>query len=69
MSNKLKVQRLQDTLLVGYARENPYKPPVLIIGRERMNKSVEIINAFEGKDAEELYNRLTTKIKKEDADG
>lgn len=33
---------------------------VLIVGQKRMNGSVEIVNAFQGKDAEELYEKLST---------
>ena len=32
--------------------------PILIVGRKRLNRSVEIINAFHGCEAVELYNRL-----------
>ena len=56
MSNKLKVQRLDDGLIVGYRRT-------------RMNDTTVIINAFEGKEAEELYKKLTTVEKKDDANG
>ena len=31
---------------------------VLIVGRKRPNQSVDIINAFQGKEAEELYKKL-----------
>ena len=31
---------------------------VLIVGRKRPNQSVEIINAFQGEEAEELYKKL-----------
>ena len=34
---------------------------MLIVGRKRMNQSVEIINAFQDEEAKELYKRLTTK--------
>ena len=33
---------------------------ILIVGRKRPNQSVEIINAFQGEDAIELYKLLTT---------
>ncbi len=33
---------------------------ILIVGRKRQNQSVEIINAFQGEDAIELYKLLTT---------
>lgn len=38
---------------------------VLIVGRKRPNESVEIINAFQGAEAMELYKKLTTKVEKE----
>ena len=39
--------------------------PILIVGRKRKTQSVDIINAFQGDDAVELYNRLTTVKKSE----
>lgn len=69
MSKKLKVQRLDDGLIIGYSRKDPFSPPVLIVGRKRMNDTTEVINAFEGSEAEELYDKLTTVVKKENADG
>jgi hypothetical protein len=69
MSNKLKVQRLDDGLIIGYSRKDPFSPPVMVVGRKRMNDTTVIINAFEGKEAEELYKKLTTVKKKDDANG
>ena len=65
MSNHIKIPRLSDSLLIGFDRETPTSDPVLIVGRKRMNKSVEIINAFEGKEALDIYEKLTTVNKKE----
>lgn len=39
--------------------------PILIVGKKRLNQSVEIINAFQGDEAVELYKRLTTVKKSE----
>jgi hypothetical protein len=50
-----------DTILVGVDFANNGDTGVLIVGRKRMNQSVEIINAFQGEEAKELYKRLTTK--------
>lgn len=47
--------KLVDTLLVSRSGD------VLIIGRKRPNESVEIINAFQGEEAEELYKKLIEK--------
>ena len=49
-----------DTLLIGLDFTNAKENTVLVVGRKRKNKSVEIINAFQGKEAEELYEKLTT---------
>lgn len=65
MSNHIEIPRLSDSLLVSYARENPYSDPILIVGRKRSNESVKIINAFEGKEALDIYEKLTTVNKKE----
>ena len=50
-----------DTILIGVDFANNDYAGVLIAGRNRMNQSVEIINAFQGEEAKELYKRLTTK--------
>ena len=52
-----------DSLLVGY--ESSGDSTVLIIGRKRINQSVEIINAFQGEEATEIYKKLI-EIKKGD---
>ena len=65
MSNRIKMPRLSDTVLVSFDRELPASDPVLIVGRKRKNQSVDIINAFQGDDAVELYNRLITVKKSE----
>lgn len=39
--------------------------PVLIVGRRGKEKEIDIINAFQGEEAEELYRKLTTNQRKE----
>lgn len=51
---------INDTLLVSVDSENTVDTSVLLVGRKRPNQSVEIINAFQGEDAIELYKLLTT---------
>ena len=34
---------------------------VCIVGEKRMNQSIEIINAFQGSDADDIFRKLTTK--------
>ena len=65
MSNHIKIPRLSDTILISFARETPDSDPVLIVGRKRSNESVKIINAFEGKEALDIYENLITVNKKE----
>ena len=65
MSNHIKIPRLSDTILVSFARETPASDPILIVGRKRRNESVGIINAFQGKEALDIYEKLTTVKKKE----
>jgi hypothetical protein len=38
---------------------------VLIVGRRGKEKEIDIINAFQGEEAEELYRKLTTNQRKE----
>lgn len=57
---------MNDTILVSVDFSNGRDVGVLIVGRKRMNQSVEIINAFQGAEAEELYLKLVTKKDKTD---
>lgn len=50
--------KVNESLLVGVDFTNGEDSSVLIIGRKRPNQSVDIINAFQGKEAEELYKKL-----------
>ena len=54
-----------DSVIVSYGNQSN-DIPILIVGRKRKNQSVEIINAFQGDDATELYTKLTTVKKSED---
>ena len=49
-----------DSILVSVDFSNNNDTGVLIVGRKRMNQSVEIINAFQGDEARELYEKLVT---------
>lgn len=51
---------LSDTLLIGVDFSEK-DTGVLIVGKKRLNESVEIINAFQGEEARELYEKLITK--------
>ena len=54
-----------DSILVSVDFSNNNDTGVLIVGRKRMNQSVEIINAFQGDESRELYEKLVTKKKKQ----
>lgn len=54
---------MEDTLLVGFTNLHNDDSACLIVGKKRINESVEIINAFQGQEAIELYNKLITKAK------
>ena len=56
---------LSDTLLVSINFSDK-DTGVLVVGRKRKNQSVEIINAFQGEEALELYKKLVTKKEKND---
>lgn len=50
------------SLLVGYNCEHGVDKGVLIVGvRKPGSRGTSIINAFQGKEAEELYLKLVTK--------
>ena len=49
-----------DTLLVGFDHSHG-DIAVLIIGRKDGGEKVQIINQFQGKEAEELYKKLAEK--------
>ena len=53
------------SILVSVDFSNKNDTGVMVVGRKRMNQSVEIINAFQGDEARELYERLITTKKKE----
>jgi hypothetical protein len=50
---------MNDTIIVSYD-DHSNDVPILIVGRKRLNESTEIINAFDGDEAKELYERLVT---------
>lgn len=50
-----------DSVLVSVDLSNKDNSGVLLVGRKRMNQSTEIINAFQGEEARELWKRLMAK--------
>ena len=54
---------LSDTLLFSISFSDK-DTGVLVVGRKRKNQSIEIVNAFQGDEALELYNKLVTQKEK-----
>lgn len=52
---------MRDTVLVGIDYDDKTNTGVLIVGRQRPNKSVDIVNAIEGSEAKELFEKLIAK--------
>lgn len=52
-----------DTFLVGFDYSNGKDKGVLIVGKKKPNsrQAVDVINAFQGQEALELYEKLTIK--------
>ena len=49
---------IHGSLLVGYSFSDNGDIPVLIVGKKNPRQSVEVINAFEGDEAVELFKKL-----------
>ena len=54
-----------EVVLVSYEPSKSENKAILIVGTKRPNESIEIINAFQGKDANELWKKLITIKEKE----
>ncbi|WP_297183351.1 hypothetical protein [Bacteroides caecimuris] len=57
---KMGLKNKSDTFLVSFDYTHG-DIPVLIIGRRGKEKEIDIINAFQGDEASELYKKLTDK--------
>ena len=51
----------KDTLLVSLSFESGEETGVLVVGRKTKGQAVEVVNAFMGPEAREIYERLVTK--------
>ena len=57
------VQKTNGALIIGYdfsTKSNGKDASVLIVGEQDENGVTKIINAFDGREAEELYKKLIT---------
>jgi hypothetical protein len=55
---------MTESILVAYDDTYGKDKAVLCVGKKRPNDSVEIINAFQGDEATELWNKLVVKEKR-----
>lgn len=60
MGYKKIIPKLSDGLMVGFSRETPTSDPVMVVGRKKLDNTIVVINAFQGDEARELYEKLTT---------
>lgn len=51
---------ITDTILVSIDLSRNKDNAVLVVGRKKPREAVDIINAFDGEEALELYKKLTT---------
>lgn len=49
---------ISDTLLISIDGSHGKDTTVLLVGRKKPNQSVEIVNAFQGPEAIDIYNKL-----------
>ena len=54
------MNKTTDTILVSFDYTHGVDKSVLIVGRKAKGEAVDIINAFQGNEAEELYQKLVT---------
>lgn len=56
-----KLDGKEGTLLVGYSfgQTDNGDGDVLIVGTKRPKQEIDVVNAFQGEEARELYRRLT----------
>jgi hypothetical protein len=52
--------KMSGSLIIGYDFTNGEDNTVLIVGRKRPTEQMEIINAFQGTEAIEMYHKLIT---------
>lgn len=60
MSNKLEKPKLSGAVIVSWDFSNGFDTGVLLVGKKNPRQDVEIINAFQGQEAWDIYKKLTT---------
>lgn len=57
--------KLSGSVIVSWDFSNGTSDAIVLVGEKKPGKPAKIINAFQGKDAEDIYKKLTT-VKKGD---
>lgn len=59
---------MEDTLLVSFVNPKNDDTSVLLVGRKSPKQDTQIVNAFQGREAIDIYNKLVTMVKKTEGD-
>ena len=59
---------MEDTLIMSFVDEYGDDAAILLVGRKHPKKETEIVNAFQGQEAIDIYNKLVTVVKKTEGD-
>ena len=54
------MEKTSDSLIIGFDSSAGKDDTVLIVGRKKPREAVDVINAFDGEEALELYKKLIT---------
>lgn len=60
MSNKTIKSNLSGLVVVSWDFSEGFDTGVLLVGMKKTRKDIEIINAFQGQEAFDIYKKLTT---------
>lgn len=52
------MEKTSDSLIIGYDSSAGKDGTVLIVGRKKPREAVDVINAFDGEEALELYKKV-----------
>ena len=56
--------RTTSSIIVSYDASENGDEPILLVGKKNPNEAIKIINAFQGKEARDLWKKLTERNKK-----
>lgn len=55
---KINNKAIVDNLIISYVNTANNGRPLLVVGRKTKNNDVDVVNAFTGKEADDIYNSL-----------